>query len=172
MTLVEQITFDITDLKEYFHNIDRINIEPLQQPLYNFRQYIKSDKISNIYSLLDFWLDKLCNLYQVSNQTNSYKSIKKSKKDSLFIYNFYLTNHIGLNLTLAQKSYDYLQNVRLVRNCIIHNGGHSSEILSKSNIHGISTTFSLVTMSDEFLSNAIKHTECYLIEIARQYKSL
>lgn len=98
----------------------------------------------------------------------SYKDIKGAS--DLDAYRKYLTKVAALSLQNAQPSYDHLDNLRMVRNCAIHNGGHikdEEQRLKLEQIPGITVSGSLVIIADSFIWDSLNHAKVYLCAVAQ-----
>lgn len=138
-----------------------------EEAFYRFSHHIKPDMVINIYSFLEFWLKRLCENEKKSRQlTLGYKDIKG--ENDLHACHKFLTRYAGLELNAAKTSYDRLQELRIIRNVIIHHGGHMPDEQQQKieNMKGISCTLSLLGIQDSFIWDTIKHTENYLKTIA------
>jgi hypothetical protein len=129
---------------------------------------IKPDMIIGIYSCFEFWIQKICDFHKIKNNLAlSYKDIRG--KHDLHTYHKYLTLVAGLQLEAVQTSYRRLDDLRKVRNNLVHNGGHvpkekENEI---SQIDGISVAFSMVVISNEFIGNVLTHARHFVIYVAK-----
>ena len=186
MKLIAQIDYDCKCLNRYFEKLFDVLREAIaetqnapmsgedadadesQVAYHGFAHYIKPDMVMNIYSLVDFWMNRICE-YQKSKNSLSlgYKDIKG--KNDLHVYHKYLTKYAGLDFTLVENSYQRLDDLRNVRNKIIHDGSHvpSNEEKEFSNINGISLFGSLIVIEDSFIWDALNHAKIYLYAAAK-----
>jgi len=182
MKISRQIDCDCKSLKKYFNNLfsllekcsreeseatveaydaDETNCSDSYQRISHL---IKPDMLINIYSLLDFWLEKICKNHKESRKlTLSHTEIKG--KSDLNSYHKYLTKYVCLNLNEVQNSYSQLDNLRKVRNCFIHSGGHIPENKEKdfAGIKHINLVGSLIYIKPEFIWESLSHAKKYLI---------
>lgn len=147
-----------------------MDADELQVAYHGFAHYIKPDMVTNMYSLVDFWMNGICE-YQKSkkNLSRGYKDIKKSRESELHAYQRYLIDYVGLDLTSVESSYKRLDDLRNVRNKIIHNGSHvpSSEEEKILAINGIRLAGSLIIIEDSFIWDTLNHAKMYLYAAAK-----
>ena len=182
MTITEQIDLDVQCLDDYFRKLFAMAkkaslVEPsavdTSAPSEQFiaqsvTAFIRPDMVGNVYSLVDFWLMKLCDFHKRKNSLAlSYKDIKG--KSGLDAYHKFLTKVAALSLQNAQTSYDHLNNLRIVRNCYIHNGGYiQDEKLNEfEQIPGINVSDSLIIIADSFVLDSLNHAKIYLCAVAQ-----
>jgi len=92
-----------------------IDADELQVTYHGFAHYIKPDMVMNIYSLVDFWMKRICEYQKIKNNLSlGHKDIKG--KNDLDAYQKYLIKYAGLDLTSVQSSYEYLDDLRTIRN--------------------------------------------------------
>lgn len=175
MTVTEQIEFDIQSLRVYFKKLfdlkaeqlsaDSSNVPPVEHSIVSF---IKPDMVCNVYSLVDFWMKKLC-LYQ--KQKNklalSFKDIKG--KNELDAYQKYLTKVVMIDLSAVEDNYKSLQRLRKLRNEFVHAGGHMLSDGNKdiSEVRGVRVSGSLIDIDDSFIWESLDDANVYLCSIAR-----
>jgi hypothetical protein len=151
---LEAVDMTALESKETYHRISYL---------------IKPDMLINIYGLVDFWLKEICKYQgQKNNLRLGYSDIKG--KDDLHAYHKFLTKYVGLNLTQADDSYTRLQELRVVRNQIIHHGGHlPDDRLRKriSAIKGIALAGSLMVIDDSFVWDTLACAKAYLCAAAQ-----
>ena len=184
MTITEQIDYDVQCLDAYFRQLfATAQLASSQAPstvatneesdyfiAHNITAFIRPDMVCNIYSLVDFWLPQLCCFHERKcNLALSYKDIKGA--NDLNAYHKYLTKVAALSLQDAQPSYDHLDNLRMVRNCDIHNGGHikkdDQQHIKLEQIPGITVSGSLVIIADSFVWDSLNHAKVYLCAVAQ-----
>lgn len=185
MTIEMLIDSDSKDLKLYFQK----NFELLKQSQINetnmkvegcdgdatssldskarISHLIKPDMIINIYSFLEFWLQKICNFYEKNKNLNlSYKDIKGN--NDLNTYHKYFTKVVGLNLNHLQTTYEKLNELREIRNKFIHNGGYVTDEEAKK-FKSIATSNSLLSISEDYIYEILQNAKDYLIEIISHF---
>ena len=182
MTNTERIDFDVTCLKDYFQRLlsmaeETPKIKPTayadgedseQFVNHSVATFIRPDMARNIYSLLDFWLAKLCSFHQrKSNLPLNHKDIKANTE--LSAYHKYLTKVAQLDLRGVLPDLHHLDSLRKVRNCLIHGGAHVEEQKRQEigNISGVSVQGSLLVISDAFIWDSLDHVRTYLFAVAR-----
>lgn len=183
MTFTERIEYDVTCLDVYFHKLFAIaNEGSLQDSTavavsdesegfipHNVTAFIRSDMVCNVYSLVDFWLPQLCSFHRRKNSiVLSHKDIKG--EGCLDAYHKYLTKVAALSLQNAQPSYDHLDNLRMVRNCDIHNGGHikdEPQRIKLEQVPGITVSGSLVIIANSYVWDSLNHAKVYLCAVAQ-----
>ncbi|MCY7272427.1 MAG: hypothetical protein LH702_01440 [Phormidesmis sp. CAN_BIN44] len=145
--------------------VEDADADESQAAYHGFSHLIKPDMLINIYSLLDFWIKKICD-YQRSKRALKldYKDIKgKNDFDS---YHKYLTVYADIDLTAVQDSYKQLDSLRMVRNQFIHNGGYvpSDQESKYSSIKGISVSIFLnpIVIEDHYVWVMLEHVKKYL----------
>jgi hypothetical protein len=141
MTLTARIDYDIKCLEHYFQrlfdvlgeailenastpiNAQDVDAIESQATYHRFDQLIKPDMLINIYNLVDFWMKEICKCHKLKNNLNlEYRDIKGDNE--LQAYKKYLVDYAGLDLTTAEDSYKRLDELRRIRNVLIHSGGH------------------------------------------------
>jgi hypothetical protein len=183
MTLSAQIDDDCKSLRRYFQKlfellaqalkedesapIEAVDVMALESQAKYFRisHFIKPDMLINVYGLVDFWLKTICNHQMKKNKLSvSYTRIKG--KDDLYAYHEYLTKTVGLDLGSVLPSYKRLQELRVVRNQIVHSGAHvpddEKSIKKISAIKGIRLSGSLLVIDEEFVWDVLDCAKKYL----------
>lgn len=183
MTLSARIDGNCKSLERYFQRLFEVLAQALkedqsapvevvdvmalesQATYFQISHLIKPDMPINVYSLVDFWIKEICEHQRRKNNLSlKYKDIKGN--DDLHGYHKYLTKYVGLNLTPVNASYERLQELRVVRNQIIHNGSHvpDDEKLIKriSAISGIRLSGSLLVIDEQFVWDVLDHAKKYL----------
>ena len=185
MTITARIDSDFKSLETYFQRLFVLHDELVQQErLFPIVAYdidaeesqaehfyashlIKPDMIIGLSSCFEFWIQKICDFHRLKNNLAlSYKDIRG--KHDLHTYHKYLTLVAELNLDAVQSSYRRLNDLRKVRNVLVHNGGHVSEEKEHefSQIEGISVAGTLV-ISDEFVRDLLTHAKCFAVYAAK-----
>lgn len=128
---------------------------------------IKPDMVTAVYSYFEFWIQRICGLIQESQDLLlSYRDIRG--KNDLDVYKKYLIKVAGLSLTEVQASFGRIDDLRKVRNKLIHNGGHveEEERSALEQIQGVSVVLSLLSVGDEFVWDTLDHARTILVHVA------
>lgn len=183
MTITERIEYDVKCLDAYFRKLFTMAAEASLQEsstvaaseesenfiAHNVTAFIRPDMVCNIYSFVDFWLPQLCSFHkQKNNLVLGYRDIKGVS--DLDAYHKYLTKVAALSLQNAQPSYDQLDNLRMVRNCEIHNGGYikdEQQRIKFEQVPGIIVSGSLIIIADSFVWDSLNHAKVYLCAVAK-----
>ena len=186
MKLTARIDYDCKCLNRYFEKLFDVLQEAISEtrnaPMsaqdtdadesevayHGFADFIKPDMVMNIYSLVDFWMKEICKYQKSENNLSlGHKDIKG--KNDLDAYQKYLIKHAGLDLTSVQISYERLNDLRTIRNQIIHNGSHvpNSEEEKILVINGIRLAGSLIIIEDSFVWDTLDHAKAYLYAAAK-----
>ncbi len=186
MTITARIDNDFKSLETYFQRLFDLHDEMVQQegqfPIVAYdvdaeesqaehfyvSHLIKPDMIIGVYSCFEFWVQKICDLHKLKNNLAlSYKDIRG--KHDLHTYHKYLTLVAGLNLDAVKTSYQRLDDLRKVRNILVHNGGHIPKEKENelSKIDGISVAGSLVVITDEFVRDLLIHAKRFAAYVAK-----
>jgi hypothetical protein len=152
-----------------FEAVDMTALES-QSTYHRISHLIKPDMLINIYGLVDFWLKEICKYQRRKNNLSlSYSDIKGN--DDLHACHKYLTKYAGLNLTPVNVSYARLQELRVVRNQLIHHGGHLPDddrlIKRISAINGIALAGSLMVIDESFIWDVLACAKLYLCTAAQ-----
>jgi len=134
-----------------------------QLSYYSFSHFIKPDMLSNIDSLVEFWLTKICEHHKHKRKLKlSYKDIKG--RNQLNSFHKYLTLYAEINLDEVRESYQQFTILRKVRNIFIHNGGYVPIDLEHKykSIPKITFSFQLIKVEDEFIWHTLEHARKYL----------
>lgn len=142
-----------------------------QAAYHGFSHLIMPDMVINTYSLLEWWLRKICEFQRGKKKLDKtyekYKAINKPEND-FDRYHKYLTEHAGIDLTSVEDSRERIDSLRKVRNRFIHHGGDipSDEENTYSCIDGI-TVMSLspiyyLVIEDDFIWDMVEHVQKYL----------
>jgi hypothetical protein len=181
MNLSAQIDTDCRRINRYFHKLlillqesraeDELaqvevhdcDANESQASYHNFSHLVKPDMLMNIYSLVDFWMIKICD-FQRRNKSISFGSRDIKGKNELHARHKYLTTSAGLNLSSVQDSYKKLDDLRKVRNIFIHGGGHVPSDREKEFlvINGVSLFGSLIVIENSFIWSTLEHAKKYL----------
>jgi hypothetical protein len=181
MKLIAHIDSDCQKMERYFEKLFTLLQETIiedenapvevfdadadfsQATFHSISHLIKPDMIINIYSLIDFWMVKICK-YQKDKKNLSlkYKDIKG--ESDLDARHKYLTVYVKLDLSSVQDSYKRLDELRNVRNAFIHGGGHveSNKERKFSSIDGITLSYSLINIDESFIWDTLEHAKKYL----------
>lgn len=188
MTLSAQIDGNCKSLSRYFQRLFELlreeiakdKVAPIdvmdmmvlesQETYHQISHLIKPDMIISIYGLLEFWLKRICENQRLKNNLIlNYSDIKG--KDDLQAYHKFLTKYVGLNLTSSEVSYNRLQELRVVRNQLIHQGGHvpdNNRLLKQiSAIDGITLADSLIVIDDKLIWDSLASAKDYLCTAAQ-----
>lgn len=186
MTISARIDSDFKSLESYFRRlfelrdelVKRENMFPIvaydveaeesQAKHFYASHLIKPDMIIGIYSCFEFWIRSLCDFHKLkSNLLLSYKDIRG--KHDLDAYRKYLTLVAGLELDPIKSTYERLDDLRKVRNAVVHSGGHieKERATELSRIEGISIAGSLVVISDEFVKDLLIHAKDFATYVAK-----
>lgn len=142
------------------HDLDA---DESQETYHSFSHLVKPDMLMNIYSLADYWIDKICEHHRRKQNLSLGRGDIKGKNE-LQARHKYLTAYAGLNLSTVQDSYKQLDNLRKVRNAFIHGGGHvpSDREAEFLDIKGIALLDSLIVIKDSFIWESLGHAKTYL----------
>ena len=183
MTITERIEYDVQCLDVYFCKLFAMakvasaqassTVAASEESEYfiahDVTAFIRPDMVCNVCSLVDFWLPTLCRFHERKGKpTFSFK--KKKGESDLSVYHRYLTKTAALSLQGVQPSYDHLDNLRMVRNCDIHSGGHikdEQQRIKFEQVPGITVSGSLVIIADSFVWESLSHAKAYLCAVAQ-----
>jgi hypothetical protein len=167
-TLVERIDDDVKSLELYFRRLFALMEEASHPPDDSPARYVKPDMVANVYSLTDFWHNKLCEVASNKLQLPLAQGEVRGA-NSLDARHKFLTKLAGLDLAPVSDSLAHLDLVRDVRNCLLHEGGHASERLQQrlSNVDGINASIGLVLIDSTFVWDSLKHARTYLAAVAQ-----
>ncbi len=181
MKLILLIDTDFQQMERYFHKLFALLEEAItedknapievldadadfsQANFHSISHLIKPDMVMNIYSLIDFWMDKICEYQKVQKNLRLRSKDIKGKSD-LDARHKYLTAYASLDLTSVQNSYKRLDELRKVRNKFIHGGGHieNNQETEFSSIEGIILVNSLIVIDNSFIWDTLEHAKKYL----------
>ncbi len=163
MNITDRIEFDIADLKAYFAIVSNAVKEKPEWSY--FHSNSKFNMVIEIYGCLDYWLKTICDYRKNRDALNLAHSDIRGNND-LAAYNKYLEKIASVNMSLVKKEYDHLHSLRKVRNCIVHSGAHSEDV-NLNKIVGISfSSYTLLSVSEEFLENSLVNAKAYLLHAA------
>ena len=188
MTLSARIDDDCKSLHRYFQRLFDLlqesvaedKVAPIEvedaaalesQKTYSrISHLIKPDMLINVYSLVDFWLKDICNYHRRRTKANlGYRDVRGN--DDLHAFHKYLTKYIALNLASVHASYTRRQNLRDVRNHLIHHGGHVPDdersLNRMSAIPGITLVRTLIVIDDSFVWDVLDCAKTYLCAAAQ-----
>lgn len=181
MKLTARIDTDCRCMESYFHKLfvllEESRAEDEAAPMeahdygtdeshatyHSFSHFIKPDMLINIYSLVDFLMNEICDYHRKKkNLSLGTRDIKG--KNELQARHKYLSTYAGLNLSTVQVSYNRLDDLRKVRNTFIHGGGHvpCDREIEFSNINGIVLSGALIDIENNFIWSTLKHAKKYL----------
>lgn len=177
-TLTELIESDVRSLELYFKTLFEVLPPPEPESLFRapnvdgdplphgYGQFVRPDMVCNVYSLLDFWLTKLCEFAERQKALSlGYKDIRGTSDFNS--RHKYLVKVAGLELAGVASSYESLDIVRRIRNCYLHGGGHADEELQKRlrPVAGVNASAGLILVADEFIWGSLKHARDYLAAV-------
>jgi hypothetical protein len=186
MKLTVQIDSDCKCMERYFHKLLHLlkesqeeealtsievhdaNADESLAKYHGFSHLIKPDMVINIYSLVDYWINQICeHQRKCKNLSLTAKDIKGDGE--LDARHKYLTKYAALKLDEVKDSYIHLDQLRMVRNKYIHGGGHinSKEETKFSAIDGIVIFGSLIVIKEDFIWSQLGHAKKYLLVAAR-----
>ena len=184
-TFEDQINEDVLCLKHYFEKmfilLEEANSDESKVPIVardstgpytprvQISHLIKPDMLINIYALFDYWIKRLCdNKKEIYNLELGWKDIKG--KHNLHTYHKYLTKYVGMSLDGLGCDYQGIDNLRVIRNKIIHHGSHVLDEREGANMNkrGITVTLGTLVICDEFVWSSLEHVGKYLIGITKQ----
>ena len=162
MGLSERIEYDFSELDRYFKLVSKaIKAEPDWSYL---KASARFNMIIDIYGCLEFWLRDLCDYQKNRRQLPlSHKDIRSD--NDLSAYNKYLCKISKIDMAPVNSAFNDLQDLRKVRNIIVHSGAHTIEN-KISSIKGVGLLGSLITVSNEFVYQSKASAKCYLTYIA------
>lgn len=164
MTLAELINQDLESMEEYFkclfkHAERDYDSPPQEKSIYfpfGVKHLILSDMACNIYSLVDYRLFSICKHKEILNSNaKKLESFRKNRSESDFqYYTRYLAEVFAVDLSAQHANFEILNDLRIVRNILIHSGGHykpKPNLKNPEEIPGLSLNYSLVEVSEEFI---------------------
>lgn len=133
---------------------------------------IKPDMVINIYSYLEFWLQKISSMIKEQDALKlSLHDVKGS--NDFHKYRIYIEKYAGLEYDESlEKLYDGLDNLRLIRNKFIHNGGYikDNEQNKINNMEYISVSYpNLIVIEKEYIYFTLECAKNYLLCIVKKY---
>ena len=159
MDIGERIKFDFSDLESYF---SLISTALQSSPEWSYRHSsARYNMITDVYGCLEFWLKEICTASKRKHESAlGYNDIRAD--NDLAVYNKYLNHVVSFDMGPVKSNYDQLQNLRKVRNCIVHSGAHTNDE-SIDNISGIKLDGSLIVVSEEFVQHSINNSKVFLL---------
>jgi hypothetical protein len=159
MDFGERVEFDFDDLEAYF---SLISAALKASPEWSYRSSTnRFDMVTNIYGCLEFWFKEICT--RSKNKYNANLGYKDIRADNdLAVYYKYMKDVVSYDMSPVKGSYDKLQDLRKVRNIIIHHGSHTLDE-SIGTIQGIRLSGTLIVVSQEFISSSIKSAKALLL---------
>lgn len=164
MILAELINQDIESMEEYFKHLLKYtgrdcDSPPHEESIYfpfGVKHLILPDMACNIYSLVEYRLFSICKHKKILNpNAKKLESFKKNHRESDFhYYTRYLEEVFAVDLSAQRANIEALNDLRIVRNILIHSGGHykpKSNLKSPREIIGISLNYSLIEVSEGFI---------------------
>ncbi len=186
MKLTAQVDDDCKCMERYFHKLLHLlkecqeeealvpiephdaNADESLAKYHGFSHLIKPDMVINIYSLVDYWTNQIC------EHQRKWKNLSLKAKDikgdgELDARHKYLTKYAALKLDDVKDEYIHLDQLRMVRNKIIHGGGHvnSEEQCKFSAIDGVAISGSLIVINEDFIWSRLGHAKKYLLVAAQ-----
>jgi len=140
------------------------NSDESQASYHGMSHLIKPDMLINIYSLVDYWINQICD-YQRKLKSLALKAKDIKGNGELNARHKYLTKYANLQLDSVLESYTHLDQLRIVRNKFIHGGGHinTDEENKFSAIEGIVISGSLIVIEEAFIWSSLDHAKKYLL---------
>lgn len=141
-----------------------------EQENFSCSYLIKPGLIVEIYSFLEFYLEKLVNLHLMTNEKDSYSNfIEKihfpKGTSNLFKMISYINNFFKYDFTKS-LFYNDIDNLRIIRNAIVHKGNFVKKLLKIKyvNCERISknTNIFFITVQDEFFTLILKSINNFL----------
>lgn len=186
MKLTARIDTDFRCMESYFHKLfvllQEARAEEKAAPLeahdydadesqatyHGFSHFIKPDMLMNIYSLVDFWMNEICE-YHRKKMNLSLGSRDIKGQNELQARHKYLSTYADLDLSTVQDNYNRLDDLRKVRNSFMHGGGHvaSGREQDFAGITGIVLLGSLIVVENIFIYNTLEHAKTYLLAAAQ-----
>lgn len=189
MKFTKSIDRDCKSLKNYFQKkfelmelaLEEERLAPIvaedadsdksQAAYHGFSHFIIPDMVINIYSLLEWWLKKACEIQRLKKGlSETYNDIRKAKND-FDRYHKYLVNYIDLDLNSVEESRVKINSLREVRNRLIHHGGDISgdDVRKYSQIDGVSVislqSIHWLNIEDKFIWDMLNHVQRYLHQV-------
>jgi len=185
ITIEDQINEDVCCLRHYFEQKfilledakrDELNLPMIirdragpYDPIIRISYFIKPDMLINIYCLFDYWVKRVCDDKKgMDKLEHGWKDM--NGKNDLKKYHKYLTKYGGVDLTCLKPQYQRINELRRIRNQIIHQGGHvldENRLKSLSNIQGVSVVLGTIVIQDEFVWSCLDSVQQYLVGVAK-----
>jgi len=191
MQITKALDRDCKCLRSYFHKkfelmqlafdeersapivIEDADADESQAVYHEFSHFILPDMVINTYSLLEWWLRKICDVQKVRKGLDKHcENLKREKSESdIDKYHRYLTQYAQIDLDKVENSRIKLDSLRRVRNRFIHHGGDipSNDIDKYSCIDGIcvislSSSISYLSIENDFIWDMLDHVQKYLYQ--------
>lgn len=148
--------------------VQDLDSELSQAQYHGFSHLIKPGMVIDSYSLLEFWLIKLCDTYKNLHNLSLPWWDAKGRDDLKCMHN-YLIQHAGINLDAVKNNYTCINQLRIVRNVLVHSGGHVKQSLEPKfkHIQGVSLCLSYIVVKDEFVYSSLDNVRTYLLAAAQ-----
>jgi hypothetical protein len=188
MNMADHIASDVECMRDYFTRLLAFAKASSRTPSpdraggpqllpFGIACFVRPDMACNVYSLVDFWLARLCLYHQPRGHLSpSFEDFKKDKRkrgrNDLQTYVKYLTKVARLDLSAEQPSFRHIDDLRVVRNVFMHAGGHVHLLPDRmreriERMPGVSLEMKLVVVPDQFIWQSLDHASQYLQAIAR-----
>lgn len=151
--------------------VEDADADESQAAYHGFSHLIIPDMVINTYSLLEWWLRKICEFQRGRKSlSKTYKKYPVSNKleNDFDRYHRYLTEYACIDLTSMKDSRDRIDSLRKVRNRLVHHGGDipSNEKDEYSCIDGITvmsvSPIHYLVIEDDFIWDMVEHVQKYL----------
>lgn len=109
--IIDGVSDDAWDLKEVFNNYF---------PILHRKSFVIT-----LYSFFEDSLKELCHRYRKERDLKLWPSDLKG--DGILLYKSYLVKVVGLDFSRINKEWESINNVRKLRNSIVHNGGKADK---------------------------------------------
>ncbi|MBP5587326.1 MAG: hypothetical protein J6X37_01175 [Treponema sp.] len=138
--------------------------ENSEQKNFSCSYLIKPGLIVEIYSFIEFYLEKLVDLPLMTNGKDSYSNFIKKKHFSkrtsnLFKMISYINTFLKRDITKS-LFYNDIDNLRTIRNAIVHKGNFVKKLLNIKHVNceriSKKTNICFITVQDEFFTLILK----------------
>jgi len=188
MNIADHIAFDVECMRDYFTRLLAFAKASSRTPSpkrvggpqflpFGIACFVRPHMACNVYSLVDFWLPRLCFYHQqrghLSLSLEDFKQDKSKRgRNDLQTYSKYLSKVARLDLLAEQPSFRRIDDLREVRNVFMHAGGHVLLLSDQKRerierMPGVSLEMKLVVVTDQFIWQSLDHASQYLQAIAR-----